>query len=112
MVVLLAIATEVSLADGDIVILEGGEIVTADLRLIEAPNLAADESALTGESVLVAKAPDAVPRTACAFLRWLRNWRTRPKMLLGGVDEFDQEEGGGKRTKGEGEMTGYADRGN
>jgi UMF1 family MFS transporter len=31
-------------------------------------------------------------------------------MLLGGVDEFDQDEGGGKGTKSEGEMTGYADK--
>jgi len=43
------------LVPGDIVILEGGDIVTADLRLIEASNMAADESTLTGESLAVSK---------------------------------------------------------
>ena len=45
---------EISAADlvpGDIVLLEGGDVVTADLRLVQASNLQADESALTGESV-------------------------------------------------------------
>ena len=40
---------------GDIVVLEAGDAVSADLRLVEASNVAADESTLTGESVAVHK---------------------------------------------------------
>ena len=40
---------------GDIVVLEAGDTVSADMRLVEASNVAADESMLTGESVAVHK---------------------------------------------------------
>lgn len=45
---------------GDIVLLESGNKVSADLRLIEAHNLTIDESILTGESVSIVKTADTL----------------------------------------------------
>ncbi|KUK83501.1 MAG: ATPase, P-type (Transporting), HAD superfamily, subfamily IC, partial [Pelotomaculum thermopropionicum] len=50
------------LVPGDIVLLESGNKVPADLRLFEANNLSADESFLTGESVAATKRTSLLPQ--------------------------------------------------
>ncbi|MGB7532940.1 MAG: HAD-IC family P-type ATPase [Halobacteriota archaeon] len=61
------------LVPGDVVLLEGGDKVPADLRLFYAKNMSADEAALTGESVPVKKnvepisKPDLSPADQCCM---------------------------------------------
>jgi Mg2+-importing ATPase len=52
------------LVPGDIVILQTGDIVPADLRIIEERNLLVDESILTGESEPVAKISEKLEKEA------------------------------------------------
>ena len=52
------------LVPGDVVLLESGDKIPADLRLIEAKNLRTEEAALTGESVPSEKTVEPVPANA------------------------------------------------
>jgi len=52
------------LVPGDIVLLESGDKIPADLRLLDAKNLRTEEAALTGESVPADKSTDSVPVNA------------------------------------------------
>jgi magnesium-transporting ATPase (P-type) len=52
------------LVPGDVVTLESGDKIPADLRLIDAKNLRTEEAALTGESVPADKGTEVVPNNA------------------------------------------------
>ncbi|KAL7934386.1 cation transporting ATPase [Trichoderma chlorosporum] len=49
-----------TLVKGDLVWLSTGDVVPADLRLVQGINLSTDESHLTGESVAISKKPDVI----------------------------------------------------
>jgi len=52
------------LVPGDVVLLESGDRIPADLRLVDVKNLRTEEAALTGESVPIDKTTDAVSAKA------------------------------------------------
>ena len=52
------------LVPGDVVLLESGDRIPADLRLVDVKNLRTEEAALTGESVPIDKTTDAVSEKA------------------------------------------------
>ena len=56
----LTVVQSADLVPGDIVLLDTGDYIPADLRIIEAVNLKSQESALTGESVPVEKISDTI----------------------------------------------------
>ena len=62
------------LVPGDVVLLESGDKVPADLRLADAKNLRTEEAALTGESIPAEKSTDAVSANATIGDRG-RNWQ-------------------------------------
>lgn len=79
---------EISAADlvcGDVVLVEGGDIVSADMRLIKASKLQADESVLTGESVPVTKSVE--PLSEDAVLGDRRNMLFKGTALTRGSGE-------------------------
>ena len=52
------------LVPGDVVVLDAGDVLNADVRVISGSRLQADESPLTGESLPVGKGPDPVAAEA------------------------------------------------
>src|SRR6185503_18308805 len=60
-----------AIVPGDILLVEAGDRIPADARLVEAANLQADEAALTGESLPVAK--DTAPIEGDAGIADRRN---------------------------------------
>ena len=56
-----AIVPADTVVPGDVLVLEGGDVVAADARLIETHALTTNEAALTGESVPVEKTIEATP---------------------------------------------------
>ena len=63
------------LVPGDIVVIEAGDVISADLRLTEASKLAADESTLTGDSVPVGKAAAPVAAESALAERACMLWK-------------------------------------
>lgn len=71
----MAVSAE-TLVPGDIAILDAGDVLAADMRIVSSANLEADESALTGESLPVPKSAGPVDQEAVLA--------ERKPMLFGG----------------------------
>lgn len=61
-----AVISAEALVPGDVVYIRAGDVVPADLRLLESVHLQAEESALTGESVPSGKSANAVCDETCS----------------------------------------------
>lgn len=60
-----SVVSSSGLVPGDVILLEAGDIIPADARILESASLMSDESALTGESLPAGKSADAsVPHDA------------------------------------------------
>jgi len=101
------------LVPGDLVRLDAGDVVTADVRLLEAQSLRINEAALTGESEPAGKSTAPLPSVTAALLADQRNMAfsgtavtfgrglgvvvsTGMQTALGRVAELLQEHGGGQ----------------
>ena len=62
-----------ALVPGDVVRLDAGDVVTADMRLLEAQSLRINEAALTGESEPASKTTVPLPHVTAALLADQRN---------------------------------------
>jgi Ca2+-transporting ATPase len=71
------------LVPGDIVVLDAGDIPSADMRIISSSNLSCDESALTGESMPVAKSVDPVAADTALADRSCMLYRGSPMTVFG-----------------------------
>lgn len=87
------------LVPGDLVLLEAGDKVPADLRLVRLSALRADESALTGESEPVAKDQVVLPRVTPVADR--RNMMYSGTLVIAGTGEGVVVATGGETELGE-----------
>ncbi|GKT89137.1 LOW QUALITY PROTEIN: potassium/sodium efflux P-type ATPase [Colletotrichum tofieldiae] len=71
-----------TLVKGDLVMIAVGDVVPADLRLLEGINLSIDEALLTGESLPISKHPEAIFEEADIPSATASTWSTPPPPLL------------------------------